>query len=105
MSCYSIVTLNLELKASADEILEAASGMGFKVISASDLCVETDSVRFIRDSPNSAWAASGANSFDSTRFRREVARAKVLSEAKRQGYRITQDVRQGDRLVIRMKLQ
>ena len=60
-------------------------------------------MKFNRADANSAWSVTGA-SFDSAQFRREVARAKVLSEAKRQGYRITRDERQGDKIVLRMKV-
>lgn len=104
MSCYSIVKLNLDIKASADEIEEALKAMGFTTQSKSVTTVVCGAMTFSRADANSGWSVTGA-SFDATQFRREVARAKVLSEAKRQGYRITRDERQGDKIVLRMKVR
>ena len=104
MSCYSIVKLNLDIKATADEIVDAAKDMGLTVQSKSTTAIICGGVTFSRADANSAWSVTGANQFDSIQFRREVARSKVLAEAKRQGYRITNEERHADKIVLRMKV-
>ncbi len=101
MACYSIVTLNTAVKASADEVADAAQSLGLKVKSRSALQVDCGNISFARPDSKSAWSVTGQ--IDLMRFTREVARSKVLSEARRMGYRVTRNEHQGDRIVIRMQ--
>lgn len=105
MSCYSIVTLQLALKASPDEIAEAARAMNLTVSQKSDLVVAAGVVQFNRTSTQSAWSVDAPSDFDSKRLQRELARTKALSEAQRLGYRVTREERQGDRIVLRLAVR
>ena len=105
MSCYSIVTLQLSLKATPDEIAEAARAMNLDVTQKSDLIVTAGVVQFSRASTQSAWRIDAPSDFDSKRLQRELARAKALSEAQRLGYRVTREERQGDRIVLRLAVR
>ncbi len=105
MSCYSIVTLQLSLKATPDEIAEAVRAMKLTVTQKSELAVSAGIVQFTRASTQSAWSVNAPSDFDSKRLQRELARAKALSEAQRLGYRITREERQGDRIVLRLAVR
>src|ERR1035437_9445088 len=105
MSCYSIVTLQMSLKATPDEIAEAARAMNLTVSLKSDLAVAAGVVQFSRASTQSAWNVNAPSDFDSKRLQRELARAKALSEAQRLGYRVTREERQGDRIVLRLAVR
>ena len=105
MSCYSIVTLQLALKATPGEIAESLRAMNLTVLQKSDLVVAAGVVQFTRTSTQSAWSVSAPSDFDSKRLQRELARAKALSEAQRLGYRVTREERQGDRIVLRLAVR
>jgi len=105
MSCYSIVTLQLSLRATPDEIAEAVRAMKLTVLQKSDLVVAVGVVKFTRTTTQSAWSVNAPSDFDSKRLQRELARAKALSEAQRLGYRITREERQGDRIVLRLAVR
>ena len=105
MSCYSIVTLQLSLRATPDEIAEAVRAMKLTVTQKSDLAVSAGIVQFTRTSTQSAWSVNAPSDFDSKRLQRELARAKALSEAQRLGYRVTREERQGDRIVLRLAVR
>jgi len=105
MSCYSIVTLQLALKATSDEVADAARAMNLTVSQKSDLVIVAGVVQFSRTSTQSAWSVNAPSSFDSKRLQRELARAKALSEARRLGYRVTREERQGDRIVLRLAVR
>ena len=105
MSCYSIVTLQLELKATPDEIAEAVRAMKLGIIQKDALFVDAGSVQFRRDTTQSAWKVSASSGFDSKRLQRELARAKSLAEARRLGYRVVREERQGERIVLRLAVR
>jgi len=105
MSCYSIVTLQLSLRATPDEIAEAVRAMKLTVLQKSDLVVAVGVVKFTRTTTQSAWSVNAPSDFDSKRLQRELARAKALSEAQRLGYRVTREERQGDRIVLRLAVR
>jgi hypothetical protein len=105
MSCYSIVTLQLKLKATPDEIAEAMRTMKFSVIRKDVLLVNAGNVQFRRDTAQSDWNIAAPSDFDAKRFQREVARAKALNEAQRLGYRVIREERQGERIVLRLAVR
>ncbi len=89
MSCYSIVKLNLDIKASPDEIEEALKAMGFSTQTKSSTAVVCGGMTFSRADANSAWSVTRRKFRRHAVPARSLARAKVLNEAKRQGYQIT----------------
>ena len=105
MACYSIVTLDTNVRAAPEEIAEAARAMGLKVLASSINQVDCEGAIFARSGADSPWIASSAAGFDEGRFRREVARAKALAEARRQGCRVIREERQGDRIMIRLQVR
>lgn len=106
MSCFATVKVGLKIKATQDEIAQALKAMDYDVAFKTELNVHTGSgIRVVRTSVTSEWfVESGMGTFTATELTRQIKRVKIKNEAERQGYQITSDVAQGDKLVIRMKV-
>jgi hypothetical protein len=95
----------LDLKATPDEIFEALRAMKLSVSQKANLVIDAGTVQFRRDTTQSAWKVSAPDGFDSKRLQRELARAKSLAEARRLGYRVVREERQGERIVLRLAVR
>ncbi len=106
MSCWATVTLSTDIEATADEIVEALKRLGFEnVLSGKNSVIITAGDVIFRLWEKKWTVTAGRSStFDKARFTQELARAKIMSEVKRRGYQLTQDVTQGENLVLRIKM-
>lgn len=103
MSCWATVTLATGIKASADEVEVALTAMGLTVTGKNENTVYTRNLATLVNTSD-GWTVNNAN-FDKERFKREVARAKTLAQAKAQNYRVYKEDRTADgKIVIRMKV-
>lgn len=110
MACFAIVTLKDTVSASVEELTEAAKARGYKVTVSNKLAVYTSNgINFFRTNEQSPWSVNVATyaTHDHDKFKQQVARSKIFTEARRLGYQVTTDTVQGankDQLVIKLKI-
>lgn len=106
MSCYSIVGLALDVKATADEVEEALKAMKFNVSGIGMYQVECKCGTVLyRLDEKQPWKVRNSASFNQTEFKRQVARSKILAEAKRQGFDVVRDDTAGEKLVVKLRVR
>ncbi|HEY3319864.1 MAG TPA: hypothetical protein VGP72_05235 [Planctomycetota bacterium] len=103
MACYSIVAIKTQVKAPVSEVAQALIAMGYKNVMSDIRSVLADGLQ-LSCRGDDTWEVT-RGTLDVARFTREVARAKVLAEARRQGYRVTVDSREGEQIKIRLRVQ
>ncbi len=104
MSCFSVVTTNTKVKATLAEMKMALEAMKHTVMSATDLTITlSNGTRLFRIDDQASWNVTGV--LDQKQFAREIARAKIVLEAKRLGYSINRDEIQGVNMVVRVGMR
>lgn len=104
MACFAIVVAGTDVRATVEEVALALVNMGLDVYTTRTELKLTckNGIVLSRPDAESPWVVtrSAYQEFDPKQFVVEVERAKIILEAKRQGYEISRDEFQGDERVV-----